>query len=303
VTNDKGQEERRMSAGGFNSRYLVSTQWLADRLDEPDLRIYDCTTVLVPDPVVTYTIGSGRDGYEEGHIPGAGYIHCQDDLSDASAQHRFMLADPQTYARNVGRLGIGDGVRVVLYSRTQLFWSTRAWWTLHAYGFDDAAVLDGGFIKWQVEGRPVSTAACAYPPATFTPRPRREVIAGSRDVLARIGRDDTVIVNALAREQHAGTGGNTFGTRAGHIAGSVNAPYAEIADMEAGTFRSPEEVRKVLAGAGATPDKRIVNYCGGGISATIGYLAERMLGYGNTVLYDASMQEWALDDSLPMERD
>lgn len=292
-----------MSAGGFNSRYLVSTQWLADRLDEPDLRIYDCTTVLVPDPVVTYTIGSGRDGYEEGHIPGAGYIHCQDDLSDASAQHRFMLADPQTYARNVGRLGIGDGVRVVLYSRTQLFWSTRAWWTLHAYGFDDAAVLDGGFIKWQVEGRPVSTAACAYPPATFTPRPRREVIAGSRDVLARIGRDDTVIVNALAREQHAGTGGNTFGTRAGHIAGSVNAPYAEIADMEAGTFRSPEEVRKVLAGAGATPDKRIVNYCGGGISATIGYLAERMLGYENTVLYDASMQEWALDDSLPMERD
>jgi thiosulfate/3-mercaptopyruvate sulfurtransferase len=292
-----------MAGSGFpNGKYLVSTDWLAEHLDDPDLRIYDCTTVLVPDPVVTYTIGSGRDGYDEGHIPGAGYIHCQDNLSDTSADHRFMLADPQTYARNVGRLGIGDGVRVVLYSRTQLFWSTRAWWTFHAYGFDDVAVLDGGFIQWQAEGRSVSTAPCAYPPATFTPRPRPEVIASNRDVVGLIGRDDTVILNALAREQHAGTGGNTFG-RPGRIAGSVNAPYAEIADMAAGTYRSPDEIRKVLEQAGATPEKRIVNYCGGGISATIGYLAERMLGYENTALYDASMQEWALDESLPMERD
>lgn len=286
-----------------DNKYLVSTGWLADHLDDPDLRIYDCTTVLIPDPEVTYTIGSGRDGYEEGHIPGAGYIHCQDDLSDTSARHRFMLADPATFAANVGRLGIGDGVRVVLYSRTQLFWSTRAWWTFHAYGFDDVAVLDGGFIKWQQEGRPVEAGARAYPPATFTPRPRPEVIASAQDVRDQIGHDDTVIVNALSREQHAGTGGNTFGDRAGHIAGSVNAPYAEIADMQAGSFRSPDEIRKLLEAAGATPDKRIVNYCGGGISATIGYLAERMLGYENTVLYDASMQEWALDESLPMERD
>jgi thiosulfate/3-mercaptopyruvate sulfurtransferase len=292
-----------MTGNGFaNPKYLVSTDWLADHLDDPDLRIYDCTTVLVPDPVVTYTIGSGRDGYDEGHIPGAGYIHCQDDLSDTAAEHRFMLADPETYARNVGRLGIGDGVRVVLYSRTQLFWSTRAWWTLHAYGFDDAAVLDGGFIKWQAEGRPVSTAPCTYPPTTFTPRPQPSVIASRHDVLAQIGRPDTVIVNALAREQHAGTGGNSFG-RTGRIAGSVNAPYAEIADMAAGTFRAPDDIRNVLTDAGATPDKRILNYCGGGISATIGYLAERLLGYENTVLYDGSMQEWALDDKLPMERD
>ncbi len=292
-----------MTDSGFaNSKYLVSTDWLAGHLDDPGLRIYDCTTVLVPDPVVTYTIGSGADGYRQSHIPGAGYIHCQDDLSDISAEHRFMLADPASYARNVGRLGIGDGVRVVLYSRTQLFWSTRAWWTFHAYGFDDVAVLDGGFIKWQAEGRPVSAAPCAYPPATFTPRPKPAVIANQQDVLGLIGDGDTVIVNALARDQHAGTGGNSFG-RSGRIAGSVNAPYAEIADMAAGTFRAPAEIRKVLAEAGATPDKRIVNYCGGGISATIGYLAERLLGYENTVLYDGSMQEWALDDALPMERD
>lgn len=293
-----------MADSGFdNPKYLVSTDWLADHLDDPDLRIYDCTTVLIPDPDVTYTIGSGRDGYDEAHIPGAGCIHCQDDLSDTSAQHRFMLADPDTFAANAGRLGIGDGVRVVLYSRTQLFWSTRAWWTFHAYGFDDIAVLDGGFIKWQAEGRPVSTEPCTYPPATFTPRPRPEVIASATQVRADIGRDDTVILNALSREQHAGTGGNTFGARVGHIAGSVNAPYAEIADMEAGAFRSPDEIRRVLEAAGATPDKRILNYCGGGISATIGYLAEKLLGYDDTVLYDGSMQEWALDDSLPMERD
>ena len=128
------------------------------------------------------------------------------------------------------------------------------------------------------------------------------MIASRHDVLAQIGKPDTVILNALAREQHAGTGGNTFG-RTGRIAGSVNAPYAEIADMAAGTFRAPDAIRKVLAEAGATPDKRILNYCGGGISATIGYLAERLLGYDNTVLYDGSMQEWALDEKLPMERD
>lgn len=292
-----------MTDDGFpNPQYLVSTDWLATHLDDADLRIYDCTTVLVPDPVVTYTIGSGEGGYREAHIPGAGYIHCQDDLSDTSAEHRFMLPDPATYAANVGRLGIGDTTRVVLYSRSQLFWSTRAWWTFHAYGFDNVAVLDGGFIKWQAEGRPVSSAPCTYPSATFTPRPQPAVIANRQDVLAQIGRDDTVIVNALAREQHAGTGGNTFG-RTGRIAGSVNAPYSEIADMEAGTFRSPEEIRHVLEQAGATADKSILNYCGGGISATIGYLAEKLLGYDNTVLYDGSMQEWALDDTLPMERD
>ena len=289
-------------AGTPNGHLLVDTVWLAEHLADPDLRIFDCTTRLVPDEELGYRIAGARDNWAAGHIPGAGYLNCQDDMCDTSHEHRFMLADPGPFAASVGALGIGDDTRVVLYSTAELFWATRAWWALYAYGFDNAVVLNGGFQSWTGEGRPVSTEPCSYPPATFTPRRRDDAIMNKGDVLALLDDPDVAVVNALRAEQYAGTGGMVFG-RPGRIANSTNAPYPDLSDMAAGTLNDLEIVREIFAAAGATPDKRIVNYCGGGISATIGFFAQKLMGYDNVTLYDASMQEWGFDDSLPMERD
>lgn len=289
-----------MPASPPRASLLVDPAWLAGQLGAPDLRVYDCNTILAPDPVTTYRVESGRPVYEAGHIPGAGFIDNQQDLSITPHKYRFMLLPPDDYARNVGRLGIGAGTRVVLYSSGHMMWATRAWATLFAYGFE-AMVLDGGLARWQAEGRPLSTDPVAFPPATFTPRPRAGFMLGRDDVSAAIGRADTVLVNALAREQFRGTGGTAFG-RQGRIPGSVSAPYPEIVDAATNRYIDWDAIARLYAEAGVAPDRRVLNYCGGGISATLNVFAQHAMGYTDIALYDASMQEWAQDESLPMER-
>jgi thiosulfate/3-mercaptopyruvate sulfurtransferase len=281
---------------------LVDTGWLAAHLDDPDIRVFDTTTKLVPDPELEYRVEGDQAGWAAGHIPGAAYLNCQDDLSITPHEFRFTLPEPEDFAARVGALGIGDDTRLVLYSRTQPFWSTRAWWSFHAMGFERAMVLDGGYNSWVGAGHPVSTDPSPMAPATFTARPRREVIYGKDDVLAVLDNPDVAVVNALSAEQFSGTGGMTFG-RPGRIANSVNVPYAQVCDMETGVFSDAETLRTMFGSAGATPDRKIVNYCGGGISATLGFFAQKALGYEDVALYDASMQEWGKDDSLPMEKD
>ena len=281
---------------------LVDTAWLAAHLDDPDIRVFDTTTKLVPDPELEYRVEGDQAGWAAGHIPGAAYLNCQDDLSITPHEFRFTLPEPEDFAARVGALGIGDDTRLVLYSRAQPFWSTRAWWSFHAMGFKRAMVLDGGYNSWVGAGHPVSTDPSPMAPATFTARPRREVIYGKDDVLAVLDNPDVAVVNALSAEQFSGTGGMTFG-RPGRIANSVNVPYAQVCDMETGVFSDAETLRTMFGSAGATPDRKIVNYCGGGISATLGFFAQKALGYEDVALYDASMQEWGKDDSLPMEKD
>ncbi len=280
---------------------LVDTEWLAAHLDDPDLRIFDTTTVLVPDPELEYRVEGDRAGWSKGHIPGAGYINCQDDLSVTPHDLRFTLLDPDEFAKRASALGIGNDTKVVFYSRTQPFWSTRAWWSFYAMGFDGGMVLDGGFAKWEAEGRPISTDPCTPEPATFTANPRTEVIFDKDDVLNVLGRPEVAVVNALSAEQFTGEGGMAFG-RAGRIANSVNVPYAQVCDMESGVFSDAGTLRGMFETAGATPDRKVVNYCGGGISATLGFFAQKALGYPDVALYDASMQEWGKDESLPMEQ-
>ncbi|MBT5571134.1 MAG: sulfurtransferase [Alphaproteobacteria bacterium] len=281
---------------------LVDAAWLSAHLDDPDIRVFDTTTLLVPDPELEYRVEGDQAGWAAGHIPGAAYLNCQDDLSITPHEFRFTLPEPDDFAARVGALGIGDNTRLVLYSRTQPFWSTRAWWSFYAMGFDAAMVLDGGYNSWVSAGLPVSTDTSPMAPATFTARPRHDVIYGKEDVLAVLDNPDVAVVNALSAEQFTGTGGMTFG-RPGRITNSVNVPYAEVCDMESGVFSDAETLRAMFNAAGATPDRKIVNYCGGGISATLGFFAQKALGYQDVALYDASMQEWGKDDSLPMEKD
>ena len=284
----------------LNPELLVETDWLAAHLDDPDLRVFDATTVLVPDPELEYRVEGDRDGWAAGHIPGAGYVNCQDDLSVTPHEHRFMLQQPADFAARAGALGIGDDTRVVFYSRTQPFWATRAWWAFYAMGFDGGMVLHGGYAKWVADGHPVSTEDTPLPPSTFTARPRREVIFDKDAVRAVLDDPDVAVVNALSAEQFHGTGGLVFG-RPGRIAGSTNAPYADVCNMETGIFADAPTLRRIFDAAGATPDRKVVNYCGGGISATLAFFAQKALGYEDVALYDASMQEWGKDETLPME--
>jgi thiosulfate/3-mercaptopyruvate sulfurtransferase len=280
--------------------YLVETDWLAAHLGDPNLVVLDGTVHLIPDPKITYTVKPGREDFEKGHIPGAQFLDLQADLSDQTTKLRFMLPPPAEFAAAMRRFGVGDDSRVVTYSTANPQWATRVWWVLRVYGFDNAAVLNGGFPKWAKEGRKVETGpASARPARHFTERPAKQLMADKNDVLAAIGDGAVCTINALQAPQHAGTGGNTYG-RPGRIAGSVNVPTAGLIDPATNTFLPPAEMRWKFDAVHAF-DKKVITYCGGGIAASATAHALVMLGHPDVRLYDASMSEWAVDPSLPME--
>ncbi len=281
-------------------RHLVGTEWLAARLHDPRLRVLDCTTYLVPDPALVYRIESGRPNWERGHIPGAVHVDVETDLSDKTSSLRFTVPSAPQVAAVMSRLGVEDGTQVVLYSADNVWWATRVWWILRAYGFDAAAVLDGGFRRWQAEGRPIATEPDTYPAARFTARPRPELIARKADVVAAIPDRASCIINALTPEQHRGESPIHYG-RPGRIAGSVNVPALHLVDRASGRFLPPDALAARFTSVGADDATRILTYCGSGIAATADAFALSMLGFENVAVYDGSLFEWVRDPALPME--
>lgn len=244
---------------------------------------------------------SGRADYDAGHIPGSAFIDLQDELSDKTAKTNFMMLPPEELARRLAAKGIGDDCHVVLYSRKATQWATRVWWMLRSIGFDNAAILDGGFDKWSAERRPVSTAAHDYPAGRLTARPRPGLFVGKEDMKAAIGDTAACSINALAPDLHSGAN-DRYG-RPGRIPGSVNVPGASLLNPETSTLRPPEQVAALFKSVGADTTKRILIYCGGGIAATLDAFLLHQLGYRDIAVYDASMSEWAKDTSLPIEVD
>jgi thiosulfate/3-mercaptopyruvate sulfurtransferase len=180
-------------------------------------------------------------------------------------------------------------------------WATRVWWMLRSLGFDAAAVLDGGFDRWQAEGRAIETGdPKGYPPATLTPRPRPGRFVDKTTVQAAIGDPRTVTVNALGPQFHRGLEPSRYG-RPGRVPGSVNVPAASLVDPASKRFVSLADAMATFAAAGVGKDQRVIAYCGGGISATIDLFLLHQLGFEDLMLYDGSMGEWAKDQSLPIE--
>ncbi|MFN0146050.1 MAG: sulfurtransferase [Dehalococcoidia bacterium] len=287
-----------------NPQHLVSTAWLAEHLADPALRVLDCTVFLrAPGPEAArqaYVQESGRAAWAAGHIPGSAFADLTTDLSDPEARLPFTMPSAERFAAAMSALGVGPGTRVVTYDANLSMWAARVWWMLRAMGFDDAAVLDGGWKKWAGEGRPVSAEPARYPAAAFVARPRPGLIASKDDVLAAIGEGGTCIVNALTEAQHTGASGATYG-RAGHIASSVNVSARDLLDRESGAYLPPDVLRERFAAAGATAAGRVITYCGGGIAATSDALVLTLLGQENVAVYDGSLSEWARDPALPME--
>lgn len=288
----------------LNPKAMTSTDWLAGHLDMPGLRVFECTTYLdPPTPGVDapYTVRPGRADYDQGHIPGAGFLDIQGELSDShSPSHlRFTMPEPDVLAATFAQRGIGDEHRVVLYSRGNIQWATRVWWMLRAIGVDNTAILDGGWDKWASEGRAVSTQSCTYPPASLKAAPRPGLFATRSQVEAAMGDASTCVINALSAELHTGRS-ERYG-RPGRIPGSENVPALSLLDGESNTFLDAETVARAFEEAGATDAVKTIVYCGGGIAATLDAYLMTQLGYKDVSVYDASLSEWARDESLPME--
>ncbi len=279
---------------------LKSTDWLESHLSDADLRVYDCTSFLVPDPVSTYRVESGCANWARGHIPGANYIALQDDLSDPASGLRFTMPPAAQVAARMAALGVSDRSTVVLYSTSHYMWASRVWWMLREIGFEGAYLLDGGFAKWVGEGRRVATDSRPYPPGNLAARPRHALFVDRSEVLAAIGDPDVVLVNALPPGQYRGDPDAPHQGRPGHIRSSINLPAMSLL-AAAGTLRERAEIEELFRDRGIGRDKKVICYCGGGVSATCVALALIVCGYDRVVVYDGSLNEWASDPSLPME--
>ena len=285
-------------------QYLVETDWLAQHLDDPNVRVLECTVYLHPDASspLGSRVESGRAKWTEGHIPGAGFVDLREELSDKRSKLRFMMPPAEQFAEVMGRAGVGDSVRVVLYDRVVNMWAARVWWMLRAFGYENAAVLNGGWKKWTLEGRPVATDNGRRPPRMFVTKPRPDLIADKEAVLAGVGNRATCLLNALTPEQHQGTGGVAY-SRPGRIAGSGNVAARDLVDPATHAYLPSEVLRDRFAAAGALHAGKVITYCGAGIAASSDAFVLTLLGKDDVAVYDASLSEWGFDPSLPMETD
>jgi thiosulfate/3-mercaptopyruvate sulfurtransferase len=292
-----------VAAGGAlgGSAVLVSTEWLAGRLGDAGVRIVDVRgKVLPPGSKPRYL--AKRADYDSGHIPGAVFVDWTRDIVDLGDPVPMQVAGPGPFAAKMGELGIGDGSLVVAYDDYDHIFAGRLAWALRYYGHDAVRILDGGWLRWVAEGRPVeSTTAGAGGAAVFTARPRPALRRTAREVASVLGRGDVVLIDARPPEQYAGA--VTAAARAGHIPGAINVPYARLVDGSTGRFLASGELARVFLDAGvdvtALP-REVIVYCNGGVSCTVPLNALRMLGRDDVAVYDGSWNEWGDDAALPI---
>ncbi len=286
------------------SRFLVETDWLAEHLNDPQLRIVDMrgyVRTIVRDGVQDAEYVGAREEYERGHIPGAVYIDWSRDIVDPNDPVEAQIAPPERFAELMGHLGIGDEHLVVAYdAHPASQFATRLWWALNYYGHPDVVVLNGGLNRWLRENRPLDTAIPTYPAATFTPVVQPQLRATAEDVLSFIGQQGVRLIDARERAQYTGELVRGHG-RPGHIPTALSLPREEVIDPATGMFRSNEELAHIFSSAGVTPEERVVAYCNGGVAATTILFSLAMLGYPNLTNYDGSWNEWGKRQDLPAE--
>lgn len=279
---------------------LVDVGWLRENLDDPQLRIIDCSVLLDQAEDGSFSFVSGETAWKEGHIPGSVFADLlKDGLSDVNSPLPFTRPSAETFVRAMGALGVGPGTKVVLYDRGNNMWAARVWWLLRGFGFDDAAILDGGWTAWTQAGAPVETGKAAYPAAVFHASPRGDVFVGAEDVLKLIDDPESQLIDALSPAMFRGEAAPY--PRAGHIPGAVNVYAMDIVDPQTMRYRDEARLRELFAAAFDPPQKRAVAYCGVGVGATSAAFTLHRLGHRSVSVYDGSLAEWSADPSLPME--
>jgi thiosulfate/3-mercaptopyruvate sulfurtransferase len=295
----------------FSSHPLVETDWLAAHLGDPDLRIVDMRW---------RGDGSGRQRYLRGHIPGAIHLDWHIDLNGNSADDLLLPTD--RFATLMGTSGIGSNTRVVAYAETDHSGAARLWWALHYHGHTQVVVLNGGFTTWRAQDLPTTVDVTEPAPTTFTSHQQPHWLATTAEVEAAVADPHTNVrlVDTRPPEQYAGRAVWTpFGSRylppgqdwvivgdralrGGHIPGAVHL-HASRNLAHDWTYRQPAELRDLANAAGIEPDRRVILYCGVGISASLGLFALRLAGYRDLALYDGSWIEWDRGHVRPLERE
>ncbi|MFT4581423.1 MAG: thiosulfate/3-mercaptopyruvate sulfurtransferase [Gammaproteobacteria bacterium] len=278
---------------------LVDVAWLQANLGDPNLRILDCTVAFEVGEAGALTFCAGRPEWQTGHIPGSAFADIIEDLSDTTSPYQFTLPSAEAFAQAMEQLGVGEGTQVVLYDSTYTMWATRVWWMLKAFGFDDVAVLNGGFTAWQASGLRVSNAATEITPAKFNAQLRPGWFADTHNVEQAVASPgSTCVIDALMPDMYTGVQ-NPYG-RPGHIPGAINVPAVAVVDPESRLFLDDSLLREHFAPALSDLGKAVITYCGGGIAATADAFLLRRLGKSNVAVYDGSMAEWTSQPSRPL---
>lgn len=272
---------------------LVSTEWLASRINAPDVRVVDASWYL-PDMK-----RDPRAEYAAAHIPRALFFDI-DDLSDEKNPLPHMLAPAPKFASRMRKLGLGDGNLIVVYDSAGVYSAPRAWWMLRAMGHRDVTVLDGGLPKWRREGRALEDMSAVPFARHFTARPDHALVRDIAQMKANLDSRTEQVIDARGIPRFKAIEPEPRpGVRGGHIPGSLNVPYTELTN-EDGTLKSPEALRAVFAAHRVDIAKPTVTTCGSGITAAIVMLAMTAAGGKDIALYDGSWAEWGASDA-PVE--
>ena len=284
---------------------LVSTAWLSERLaqgaGDPALAVVDIRGQVLP-PGTTPRYRAKRADYDAGHIPGAVFIDWTRDIVDVDDPIPSQIAAPDAFAAKMSELGIGDDTTVVAYDDYDHIFAGRLAWALRYYGHEAVRILDGGWSRWVAEGLPQSRDVSRPTPRAFTARPRFDLRKNADEVAELLGRRDVLLVDARPADQFAGR--TSAATRAGHIPGARNVPYASLIDPKTSQFLPEPELAQVFARAGIDLTQmppEVVVYCNGGISCTVPLEAFRLLGRDDIAVYDGSWNEWGNDPTRPIE--
>ncbi len=274
---------------------LVSTEWLAAHLKDPDLRVLDASWYLPT---------SGRDAkaeYAAAHIPGARFFDI-DEITDSRSSLPHMAPPAEKFISRMRAMGVGDGHQVVIYDGAGIFSAPRVWWTFRLMGKLDVAVLDGGLPKWQAEGREIEDMPPIVKDRHMTTMRQNQMVKDVTQVAHSAKLGEAVIVDARSAARFAGDAHEPrAGLRAGHIPGSRNVPYTTLLNGD-GTMKPATDLAAVFKAAGVDLSKPIITSCGSGVTAAILSLALERIGHKNHALYDGSWAEWGMYEDLAVEK-
>lgn len=273
---------------------LVSTDWLADRLKEPDLRVLDAAWYMPNEPT------TGRVEYDKEHLPGAVFFDI-DAVADKSIDLPHMMPTAAAFAEAVGAMGVGAGDRVVVYDHSGLIASARAWWMFRTMGHNEVFVLDGGLPRWKAEGRPLTTEAPTPTrqvfEATFHPQLIRTV-----EQMKQALQAGEQVLDARSPGRFSGKDPEPrAGLSSGHMPGARNLPWQAV--TRDGALLPPQELEAVYRTAGVDPDRTIIGTCGSGVSAAVLALGLARLGKLDGAVYDGSWTEWASRSDTQIVKD